>query len=499
MLFGSEIGALDEFGPYLERQLCEYKIVKSSISGKDVLVSSPHYRENAKFISQDEMKTLKFEPLDINEIKDVDSLLRAVNERIIYCGNKVFGKTQNAKLVDNCTNSSNAYYSHNIHNVKDVAYCAYVREAEGVFGASACPIIRYSMKCLEAMNAVRAFETYYSTNASDIYYSFNCSGCSNVMFGFNLRAKSNVIGNLELPRDKYLQVKAKLLAEIADELRKDKKVMSMADIANMGGKRHAEAETQVAPGTIPASVENAFRSTSKVVLGKEQQELGKFRKWLMKRALEVKKVKGALGTPAYKAMLPVVHDIPAEKLATMDEALASAGNRIDANELDSPSLNRIADQMGQKALFTMEFKEGHSENAVDVSANFNSNNVYCMWDATDSALSAFSSAVIKSKHIFGGYFRMLESNFCVNCYNSTSLSRCFEVDSSYSCSDTYFSHNCENVSDSMFCFNAKGLRYAIGNVEVGRENYMRVKKILLDYLSAHLDAGSRLDFDIFSL
>ncbi|MEI6577303.1 MAG: hypothetical protein WCO63_14090, partial [Bacteroidota bacterium] len=67
---------------------------------------------------------------------------------------------------------------------------------------------------------------------------------------------------------------------------------------------------------------------------------------------------------------------------------------------------------------------------------------------------------------------LLSSEFNIRCFNSVKLSRCLEADFCRDCSGIYFSHNCENVHDSMFCFNVKNLRHAIGNVEVGREKFM---------------------------
>jgi len=87
----------------------------------------------------------------------------------------------------------------------------------------------------------------------------------------------------------------------------------------------------------------------------------------------------------------------------------------------------------------------------------------------------------------------------VNCYNSVNLKRCLEVDSSNSCSDSYFCHNCENVQNSMFCFNVKNKRYAIGNVEVGQEAYTKVKNALVLQMAGELDKNGKLNRDIFSL
>ena len=91
-----------------------------------------------------------------------------------------------------------------------------------------------------------------------------------------------------------------------------------------------------------------------------------------------------------------------------------------------------------------------------------------------------------SEHCYGSA-RVFMCSFVIRCFNSLKLSRCLECDCSRDCTGAYFCHNCENVHDSMFCFNAKNLRYAIGNAEVGREAFERAKKMLLSEIAASLE------------
>ncbi|MFH1471109.1 MAG: hypothetical protein ABIF01_05145, partial [Candidatus Micrarchaeota archaeon] len=91
------------------------------------------------------------------------------------------------------------------------------------------------------------------------------------------------------------------------------------------------------------------------------------------------------------------------------------------------------------------------------------------------------------------------TSFCVNSHYSTKVTRCFEIDSCSNCTGCYFCHNCENVHDSMFCFNVKNRRYAVGNVEVGREKFLEVKNVLLDWVNQKLEEKRELDLDIYNL
>ena len=92
-----------------------------------------------------------------------------------------------------------------------------------------------------------------------------------------------------------------------------------------------------------------------------------------------------------------------------------------------------------------------------------------------------------------------ESFNCIHCYNSENLNRCFEADSSKSCSDAYFLHNCENVRESMFCFNAKNLTNAIGNAPLPAEQYRKIKSSIISQLADELEEKKSLKWGIFSI
>lgn len=103
-----------------------------------------------------------------------------------------------------------------------------------------------------------------------------------------------------------------------------------------------------------------------------------------------------------------------------------------------------------------------------------------------------------SEAVFGSD-TLFSSKYCLKCYNSLNLSRCFEVSQSSHCSDCYFCHNCDACSDCMFCFNAKALRYAIFNREIGREKYMEVKKRVIQDIAVRLEKNKRFGIGIFDI
>jgi hypothetical protein len=51
----------------------------------------------------------------------------------------------------------------------------------------------------------------------------------------------------------------------------------------------------------------------------------------------------------------------------------------------------------------------------------------------------------------------------------------------------------------MFCFNTKSKRYAIANVEIGREKYLKIKQTVLGELVSKLEKNKSLGISIFNL
>lgn len=500
VLFGQEIGELSEFEQYLSETMFPYRTANSDISGKEVLVSIPHYPQESKFISQDEITKVKFEPLNINEIKDIDSLLEAAEERAIFCGNKIFGKCENVERVDNCIDCSNIKKGHNIWQVKNGSNISYMRESEYVFGVSAFPKSKYSIRCLEGVNSTRCFESYYSSKISDLFYAFNCVGCQDCIFAFNLRSKRYNIGNLQLEKGKYVELKKKLVTEIAEKLQKNKRAWSISDIANHRlSKKEIETEISYPYSPVPRKVEEAFNKTTEIVFGKERKNIQNFGPWLLRRAMDPKKIKGAFGNSTYKVNLPIVKDISASRLVTLKEALKTAERTVSEKELEEITIVKMIDYASKDAYFTFEFVDGYNEDTVDTSAIFTAMHTYRCWDCTNSKYAGFASTAIESEYIFGGGLRILHSHFCINCYDPFNCKGCFEVDSSTNCYNSYFCHNCENLDNGIFCFNVKSKRYAVLNQEVGREEFLRIKKMLLDYLNKQLDENATIKEDVFRI
>jgi hypothetical protein len=234
ILFGQEIGPLDDYKPYLLDMLDPPAQAKSTISGKPVFLSRPYYDKSARFIDVAEANSPAAGVLSVNDIKDADSALSALKEKFAYCGNKNLGRSMDVVGSDTCNDSLYVLSSQNVLDSKYVAYCNGIRESEATFGCQLGGEVGFAIHSQVFFFSKRCFDSYLCIKSTDLYSSFNCRNCTDAMFSFNQNSKRFMIGNLELPKEKYLGLKAKLTAEIAQELMKNKRLPSIFEVARGG-------------------------------------------------------------------------------------------------------------------------------------------------------------------------------------------------------------------------------------------------------------------------
>jgi hypothetical protein len=233
VLLGTEIDDLMAYEDYLKRYTDPIEKRKSAISGREVMISSNRVPKTAPVIGHDEaVEYLKrtSTSFNINDIKDIDSLLSATKEKAYYSGNVLLGNSIDSKLCHRCVNLSYSYACQDVRDGKYVAFTTSIRCPEYSFGCCFGGDVKFCIKILDPYMTTRCLELFHCNVATDCYYSASLEDSSNCMFSFNQKNKHYLIGNVQLPKDRYAQLKSKLTAEIADELRSKKKLPSIIDV-----------------------------------------------------------------------------------------------------------------------------------------------------------------------------------------------------------------------------------------------------------------------------
>ncbi|MFA6530115.1 MAG: hypothetical protein WCT31_00150 [Candidatus Micrarchaeia archaeon] len=237
VLFKRELGELQEFENYL-RTYNEKVSVAKSVSGKDIHYTAP-YSKGARFVDYPEAfgksaDAVKSKPINADDIKDIDSLANAAREICYYSGNKVIGKSEFVEKSENIADSSVVYSSSEILRCEYVAYSSLLRDSKYMFGSSCLGESGFCINVCENNNSQRCFETDIVFFSSDCYYSNNCKSSHEMLFCFDQRSKSNMVGNNQLEKSQYLKLKEGLIEQMAGELESKKRLPSLLDLLQGG-------------------------------------------------------------------------------------------------------------------------------------------------------------------------------------------------------------------------------------------------------------------------
>ena len=247
-------------------------------------------------------------------------------------------------------------------------------------------------------------------------------------------------------------------------------------------------------------IEKAFEQTSEILFGKKLGSMRAYEAWLerhVKGKIEGKKSKISANT-VYVPSVDFYRQLGAN-IVTLDESLELGKKKLPEAALDRLTLATAGKALEGIKTTTPEII--YSRNiGTEESSNYGPTQ-YC-YKARFTWFSKYIAHTFwarDSERLFGCANVAAGSNFCIKCYSSTKLSRCFEVNDSNNCADCYFCHNCEDLKDCMFCFNTKGKRYAIGNAEVGKEAYMKIKKQVQTEIANELLKTKSFRHDIYSI
>ncbi len=244
-------------------------------------------------------------------------------------------------------------------------------------------------------------------------------------------------------------------------------------------------------------IEEDFGMLTRLLLGKSLSPLGKYEGWLQEHRREIPCRKSAVSEetifyPPLCFYAPLtsrgVKQVEALELGKKDIGMEQA------RHLDFSNASKLLRPI---AYFTSENTFGTNVDVEECSLYGSSSMCYRMYSFVNCKHCAYSFWPRDSEYLFG-VDTIFSSKFCLKCYNSVNLTRCFEVSHSSNSSDCYFCHNLDACSECLFCTNAKSLRYAIFNHEVGKEAYMRVKKLVLEEVARKLEKDKRLELNIFN-
>lgn len=237
MIFGREIGELKEYEDYL-KEAVRGKEVSSCFSGSKLWCASENYPEGARFFDfsreQQMAASNQAEGIDGSEA-DIDSIVGKIQDKILYGCSKVFGNSQFVEHSDGIVDCTYILGCSMCFRSTNQAYTLLNHSSEYAYGCASSGKSSHIIRCLYTREQKRCFENSACVNLSDCMFCYNLHNSSHCMFSFNLRSKQYVIGNVQLERDGYFDLRGRLVDEIAGKLEKEKRLdLSILDILRGG-------------------------------------------------------------------------------------------------------------------------------------------------------------------------------------------------------------------------------------------------------------------------
>ncbi|MCX6772697.1 MAG: hypothetical protein NTV88_02910 [Candidatus Micrarchaeota archaeon] len=508
VLFGSEVGPLSDFEEWLSEYDEKIRTEKSALSGKSVSFSQNEYNKGARFITFDEVDLgKKFQPLSINEVKDIDSIVSAVQERIFYTGNVILGHSSSVENSSNVVNSHYVKSSTVISDCKYIACSRYVKYSECCFGLLGAEKNTHVVRTTGS-ELKRCFECNMAELLSDCYYCAKVQNSHDCFFCFGTHNSAYQIGNTPLPKDKYAAIKAKLCGEIAEKLKKDKRIFSLLTLIEKASSHAVDKRLKFEPEPQQkfdgSPIETAFSKTMSILFGRILQGIGNYSKFLQKHIPPNMEFKSPLSNRPSIACNYRIHLLKKFKFGSRmpaEEEMIWVGKNSGLTDLSgeiSMDLGELVERLHPVAYTNLDKVAGNNRNftrapvmidaqdCMDGAAYIRSKKcAYCFWASGTEAS-------------FGSYVS-LDSSFVMKNFYCEKMQRAFECDGCNGCADAYYLHNCENVRESMFCFNAKNLSYAIGNAALPPDKYRGIKKAVVAQLADELERNHDIKLDIFNI
>ena len=228
IIFGRDLGPLKDYSSFLHHYPQPLGKEKSALSKQDTYLSS-HYAKGSKFALYDEKAELRELRLPVGALRDIDSIRQHLGEIAYYAGSKVLGNSSNCHGSDNVIDSSFVLDSHEILTSAYVAYSELSINSKHLFGCSSIGDSQFCVNACEFSNAARVFESVNAYDSRDVYYCYYCRNCFDCLFSFNQHSKHHLIGNVAFEKEKYGEMKADLLRQLADELVAKKSAPHLSD------------------------------------------------------------------------------------------------------------------------------------------------------------------------------------------------------------------------------------------------------------------------------
>ena len=227
-------------------------------------------------------------------------------------------------------------------------------------------------------------------------------------------------------------------------------------------------------------VDDAFKSTCRVLFGQELGSLAEFVPYLSMMVDRPAVAKSFLSGKSVFLSRP--HYCKAAKFIDVSE-IQKAQQALSINDLKD--IDSALGALSEKFAYCGNKNLGNSMDVVESDMCNDCMGIHSSQNVMTSKNVAYSNGVRESECVFGCQLGG-EVGFSIHSQVFFYSKRCFDAYMCFHSTDLYCCFNCRNCADAMFSFNQNSRRHCLGNLEFPKEKYAELKKKLCSEIAQEL-------------
>lgn len=227
-----------------------------------------------------------------------------------------------------------------------------------------------------------------------------------------------------------------------------------------------------------ASINRAWEGACKAILGESIGEIGRYEKYLQKMVEPYRVEKSCISG---KEVAVTGDYAKGSKFISGDEIgeFSKIPGRKAIGINQAKDIDSVIEAIGETACYSGNDVLGNSSQVANSNRVVDSNYVYKAHDVFYSQYVAQTYLSKYSDYVFGCESVGKGTHFAIKSFETYEDVRLFECVRVYESSDCAYGANLENCRNCVFCFNLRSKSRCIGNLELPKEKYEKLKGKLL--------------------
>jgi len=240
LVLGVKLGPIDKYEKFLGGDIERIK-TGTTVFGNKICYSDYYW---SKYVPKHRMihrkEAIETAKLHINLEEDeevtLDNILGKVSSIAFYPINFVEGNSKNNLQVPMQYRATDSYKMSDCTISKKCAYCIHAQNCDSIFGSGIFMVhSSFCIRCQDCFKNHACMEMDSCKSCTRSMFCHNCENLQDCMFCFNTKNKRYAIGNVELGRKRYMEIREMVIRELLKRL-EENGTMGFG-ICNMGERR----------------------------------------------------------------------------------------------------------------------------------------------------------------------------------------------------------------------------------------------------------------------